>query len=238
MVPSPEQTRSFWPTTRDELEALQRALAGRSRVQAAWRSPDDRPPRVGAVFVASRRGGIGLGAAGDPAWVAAIVMIEGRAVDTVLVEGTFDAPYAPGLLALREGRLLDEAVGKLSEPSDVLLVNASGRDHPRGAGLALHLGAARGLPSIGVTDRPLLSAAAEPGLERGAATELWLGSELVGYRLRTLAGARTVVVHAGWQVDAPTARAVVLGIATAGRTPEPLREARRLARSSRAATAS
>ena len=232
-MPSP----SFWPTTRDELEELQRALAERSRGEPGWHPPADRPTRVGAVFVAPRRGGVGLGAAGDPAWVAAVVMVEGRAVDSFVVEGTFDAPYAPGLLALREGRLLDEAVRRLSEPSDVLLVNASGRDHPRGAGLALHLGAARRLPSVGVTDRPLLGVGGEPGPERGAAAELWLGSELVAYRLRTLAGARPVAVHAGWRVDAPTARAVVLGMATGSRTPEPLREARRLARTARSAPA-
>ena len=231
------QTRWFWPRTRDELEGLQRILAERSKAEPAWRPPDDRPTRVGAVFIASRRRRVGLGTAGDPAWVAAVVMVAGRAVDSVVIEGAFDSPYAPGLLALRQGRLLDEAVAKLSEPGDVLLVNASGRDHPRGAGLAVHLGAARGLPTLGVTDRPLIGVGAEPGPEQGAAAELWLASELVGYRLRTLAGARAVVVHAGWRVDAPTARAVVLGMTSAGRTPEPLREARRLARTARSAPA-
>lgn len=48
---------------------------------------------------------------------------------------------------------------------DVLLVNATGRDHPRGAGLALHVGAAVDVPTVGVTHRPLL--AVGPSRRRG-----------------------------------------------------------------------
>jgi deoxyribonuclease V len=59
---------------------------------------------------------------------------------------------------------------------------------------------------------------------------------VVGYRLRTRAGARAVVVHAGWRTDAETARSVVLDVARSSRTPAPLREARRLARTARTAT--
>jgi len=158
-------------------------------------------------------------------------------VDSVVVVDRFDAPFVPGLLALREGRLLQQAVRQLKNPPDVLIVNATGRDHPRRAGLAVHLGAACGLPTIGATDRPLIAVGAEPGSEAGAATELRLEGELVGYRLRTHAGARAVVVHAGWRTDAETARTVVLSVTGRGRTPEPLGEARRLARTSRSTTA-
>jgi len=154
-------------------------------------------------------------------------------VESAVVRGRFDAPYAPGLLALREGRLLLEAVAALGGPPEVLIADATGRDHPRGAGLAIHLGAACGLPTIGVTDRPLLAMGGQPGAERGASAELRLKDELVGYRVRTRSGARAVVVHAGWRVDADTARMVVLNVSSGSRTPEPLREARRLTRASR-----
>jgi deoxyribonuclease V len=43
----------------------------------------------------------------------------------------------------------------VSARPDVLLVDATGLDHPRGAGLALHLGANLGVPSVGVTNRVL-----------------------------------------------------------------------------------
>jgi deoxyribonuclease V len=118
----------------------------------------------------------------------------------------------------------------------VLIVNATGRDHPRRARLAVSLRAACGLPTMGVTDRPLVAVGTELGPDAGAASGLWLEGELVGYCLRTRAGARAVVVHAGWRVDAETARAVVLSVNVRGRTPEALRQARRLARTSRSAT--
>jgi deoxyribonuclease V len=185
------------------------------------------------VFVASLRGGEGIGNAGDPAWVAAVVLEGGSVVDSVVAHDRFDAAYTAGLLALREGRLLAQALGQLGQAPDVVIVNASGRDHPRRAGLALHLGAACGIPTIGVTDRPLLADGPQPGPERGATAELRLDDELVAYRLRTATGVRPVVVHAGWRVDAETACAVVLQLNGSSRTPAPLREARRLARSAR-----
>jgi deoxyribonuclease V len=221
---------THWPTARDELEDLQRALAASARSEAAWRPPPQQSLRVGAVFAAAPRGLGGPGAAGDPAAVAAVVFAGGRAVDSMVVDGRFDAPYARGLLALREGRALEVAIRRLRQRPDVLLVNATGADHPRRAGLALHLGAACGLPTVGVTDRPLVATGPDPGPERGAAAPLALEGTLVGHRLRTRAGARPLVVHGGWRVDPQTAVAVVLGVTLRGRTPEPLREARRLAR--------
>jgi deoxyribonuclease V len=58
---------------------------------------------------------------------------------------------------------------------------------------------------------------------------------MVGYRVRTCAHARPVVVHAAWRTDPATACSVVLELGSPNRTPAPLREARRLARSGRAA---
>jgi len=53
------------------------------------------------------------------------------------------------MLALREGLLLEQAMRALPIAPEVLVVNATGRDHPRRAGLALHLGAVLGLPTVG-----------------------------------------------------------------------------------------
>jgi deoxyinosine 3'endonuclease (endonuclease V) len=57
--------------------------------------------------------------------------------------------YLPTLLALQEGLLLEQAVRALPIAPKVLVVNATGRDHPRRTGLALHLGAVLGLPTVG-----------------------------------------------------------------------------------------
>jgi deoxyribonuclease V len=157
-----------------------------------------------------------------------------RALADAVLAGEAGAPYAAGLLALREGPLLERAVRMLREPPQVLLVDATGRDHPRGAGLALHLGAVADLPSVGVTHRPLLAEGPWPEPQRGASSALLLDGERVGAWLRTRAGARPVAVHPGWQTDVDVAIAVVLAASRGHRTPEPLRRARRLARSARA----
>jgi deoxyribonuclease V len=89
------------------------------------------------------------------------------------------------------------------------------------------------VPTVGVTHRPLVAAGEWPSDERGARSPLVIDGALVGYWLRTRKGTRPLAVHAGWRTDADTAAAVVLG-ASRARTPEPLRQARREARTARA----
>ena len=156
-------------------------------------------------------------------------------IGTAIVRGEAGAPYQPGLLALREGELLEAALRALPEEPEVLIVNATGRDHPCGAGLALHLGSVLELPSVGVTDLPLLAEGAGVGTERAARSPLLLEGVEVACLLRTRIGARPVVVHPGWRTDLDTAVAVVLTSVRRARTPEPLRRARREARRARAA---
>jgi deoxyribonuclease V len=189
---------------------------------------------VGGVFVCFARGGTGIGDAGDRGWAAAVLLAGRRVVESSTVVVTAGAPYAPGLLAMREGELLEAVVRSLARPPDVLEVNATGRDHPRRAGLALHLGAVLDLPTVGVTHRPLLARGSWPEGERGAWSPLTIDGEVVACWLRTQARTRPIVAHAGWQTDPATATAVVLASTFRARTPEPLRQARRLARTARA----
>jgi deoxyribonuclease V len=182
----------------------------------------------------SPRGISGPGARGDRAWAAAAVMRGGRTFAEATAAGQAGAPYEAGLLALREGQLLEAAVRALHENPDILLVDATGRDHPRRAGLALHLGAALDLPTVGVTHRPLLAEGAWPAGRKGEAAPLVLDGEQVGAWVRRREHARPVAVHAAWRTDIETAVVVVLRTAGSHRTPEPLRRARRLARLARA----
>jgi deoxyribonuclease V len=219
-----------WPDSAAALEREQARLAGLA--PASWR-PGDRVA-VGACFVCFPRGAGGRGARGDPVWAAAVVMRGSRELARAVVTGAAGAPYEPGLLALREGPLLEAAVRSLAPRPEVVLVDATGRDHPRRAGLALHLGAVLDLPTVGVPHRPLLAEGAWPeDPERGASTPLLLGGEQVGLWLRTRRGARPLAVHFGWRVDAETAHAVVLASLRRARTPEPLRRARHEARLAR-----
>lgn len=220
-----------WPSSPADLERVQAQIA---RAEPAPWHPDRPAREVGGCFVCFPRGPTGPGAAGDPAWAAAALIDRGRTVAIVGVPGAAGASYAAGLLALREGALLEAAVRALPRRPQVLLVNATGRDHPRGTGLALHLGLVLDLPTIGVTHRPLLAEGGWPAVERGATSPLRLGARVVGCWLRTRPSARPLAVHPGWRTDLDTAVAVVLDAAERTRTPEPLRVARRAAREARA----
>ena len=247
-----------WPSTDEELVSVQERLA--REAPCPFVLPED--PLVGGCFVAFARGEAGPGHAGDRAWAAAVVWRpkdalrkRGRRIvdhtlrgtqrdaprraadvaDQAVAAGRVPAAYVPGLLALREGPVLAAAVAGLHVSPDVLLVDATGVDHPRGAGLALHLGWVLGLPTVGVTQHPLVADRGQPPpLVRGETSPVRLDGRTVGYWVCTRSGARPVLAHAAWRTDPETAAAVVLVASTEGaRTPVPLQEARRVAREAR-----
>lgn len=250
-----------WPSNDQELADLQHRLADEAVAALStdpWRMPSR--PTIGGCFVAFARGQGGPGKAGDRAWAAAVVWRpppgqrqrradrhlrgpttgdEPRRADDVLaqtvVTDQVPAAYVPGMLARREGPILAAAVAALERRPDVLLVDATGLDHPRGAGLAVHLGAVSALPTVGVTRRTLLGSSAPPELRRGARARIHLEDRCVGFWVCTKSGARPLVAHAGWRTSPETAAQIALVASTeAARTPVPLQEARRVAREARA----
>ncbi len=180
------------------------------------------------------RGFEGPGAPGDRAWAAAVVMAGGRVTAQTVITGEAAAAYRSGFLALREGPPLEAAVRALTVFPEVLLVDATGKDHPRGAGLALHLGARLDLPTIGITDRPLVAEGAWPPDTLGATSPLRIKDRIVACWVRTAKGSRPLVVHAAWRTGLEVAVQVVLAVTAGTRTPEPMRLARRAARTARA----
>jgi deoxyribonuclease V len=221
-------------TDATDLAAEQRGIA--TLAPEPWR-PGGGPIVAAGAFVAFARGEQGPGRIGDHAHVGAAATRDTTELARVVVEGGAGASYAPGLLAAREGALLEAGLRALmyrGVQPDVLLIDATGRDHPRRAGLALHLGARLEVPSVGVTHRPLLATGPEPDDTAGAWTELTLDGEVVGRWLRTRPGTRPLAIHAGWRTDPETATDVVLRVVGRFRTPEPLRVARCAAREARA----
>lgn len=222
----------MWPTEVEDLVRAQRVLA--RTAAPPWHLPDA-PPRIAGCWVTFPRGLSGPGAAGDPAWSAAVTRRSGRVTAQHVETGTAAGRYLPGLMALRVGGLLESVVRGLPQPPDVLLLDATGRDHPRRCGLGVHLGAVLDVPTVGVTHRPLEAVGEWPEDAAGATSLLRLGDEVVACWLRTRPGTRPLVVHPGWRTDLETALRVVDAALAGRRTPEPLRQARRLARRSRAA---
>jgi len=219
------------PASARELVRIQTLLGQTSPVP--WR-PGAGLYTVAGCFVAFPRGGTGHGAEGDPATAAAALLRGGEIEVSTVIKGAAGAPYEAGLLFLREGNLLESVVRGLPEIPDVLMINGTGRDHPRRAGLAVHLGALLDIPTIGVTHRPLCALGAWPEERKGQISPLSLDGEVVGYWLCTRTGTRPLAIHAGWRTTPETAVALVLASTERARTPEPVRIARRLARTARA----
>lgn len=220
----------MWPTDAHALIALQRQLAQAS--PTVWQPPD-LSIDIAACWVCFPKGVTGPGAAGDPVWAAAVLMRGGRTVQETVLTGRAQAPYVPGLFALRAGAVMEEAVRGLTERPDVLVLDATGRDHPRGAGLAVHLGAVLDLPTVGVTHRPLVARGDWPEDRRGATSPLVLEGRVVGSWMRTRVHTRPLAVHPGWRVGLADAERVVEATTERHRTPEPLRRARHAARLAR-----
>jgi deoxyribonuclease V len=220
----------MWPTDPESLITYQQQLA------VAKPSPvvlDPNSVIIAGCWVCFPRGVAGPGTDHDPAWCAAVIMWGGQVIEQQMISGRARTAYVPGLMALRIGPLLEQTIRRLSRRPDLVLLDATARDHPRRAGLALHLGAELEMPTIGVTHRPLLASGDWPADQRGATSPLQIGDSVVGCWLRTQPGVRPLAVHPGWCVDLATAVEVVTFLSRRRRTPEPLRRARQLARRTR-----
>ena len=220
----------MWPTDPDSLIASQQQLASAAPPQVIL---DPANSIIAGCWVCFPRGLAGPGTDHDPAWSTAVIMSAGQVIEQQMINGKTGAGYVPGLMALRIGPLLDQTVRALTRRPDVVLLDATARDHPRRAGLALQLGAELDVPTIGVTHRPLIAGGTWPDDQRGATSPLQVGDSVVGCWLRTQPGVRPLAVHPGWRVDLGTAVSVVSFVTRRRRTPEPLRRARQLARRAR-----
>ncbi len=134
-------------------------------------------------------------------------------------------PYIPGFLSFREIPAYLEALKALPELPELLLVDGQGLAHPRGMGIAAHLGLHLDLPSIGVAKTLLFGRPQGPlGEEKGSYTPL-LGpkGEILGFLYRSRKGVRPLVVSPGHRVGPWEALAFVKSLPTRYRLPEPLR---------------
>jgi len=151
------------------------------------------------------------------------------------VRGPVTFPYLPGYLAFREGPAILAAAQKLRLRPDLWLFDGQGIAHPRGMGLAAHLGVLLDVPSVGCAKSRLMGQHREPGVERGSWVPLMANGEQIGAVVRTRTGVRPLYVSVGHRISLGAAVRWVLG-SCRYRVPEPIRFAERLVNEARQAS--
>lgn len=200
-------------------QALQARLRARVRVRGGPRSVT----LVAGADLAYR-------ADGSRAW-AAVVLWSPRAgvvVETATASGRPRFPYVPGYLSFREGPLLLRAFRRLRRVPDLVLFDGQGIAHPRGLGLASHLGVLLALPSVGCAKSRLVGEHGEPGRRRGDWTPLRLGRRHVGAVVRSRDEVRPLWVSPGHRIGIRQAVRWTLACCRT-RVPEPIRLAEQVA---------
>jgi len=205
--------------TDDPEQAIHLQNTMRKRLVLAW---DDRP--VNTV------GGIDAGYSGNSI-CAAIAVLSYPSLDPLYAvkgEAPLVFPYIPGLLAFRVIPAILAAWEKIAQKPDLLLVHGHGIAHPRGFGLASHLGLWLDIPCIGVAKSRLYGCQADVGPLRGD----WSGlldeaypSQMIGAILRTRPNSRPLYVSPGHLIDLPHSLEFVLSCCGNYRIPEPIRVA-------------
>ena len=210
-----------WPRTYQEAVALQETLRGQVRL-----IPLPYPPRfvAGADAICDRA---------DKKIYGAMVVFTYPELELVEEAGAADVcpfPYRTGLLSFREVPILAAAYKRLQQKPDVILVDGQGIAHPKGLGLATHLGLVLEVPTIGVAKSRLLGSGEEPEQDAGAASPLIYQGKEVGVMLRTQKGRKPFYLSVGHRITLAESQEIVMRCVQRYRSPEPLRQADQLSR--------
>ena len=142
---------------------------------------------------------------------------------TAVTECTF--PYVPGLLSFREVPALLKAFDKIKNIPDIVICDGQGIAHPRGIGLASHLGLILDLPTIGCAKKRLFGEYSEIGNSKGDYSYISDGNKNIGIVLRTRTNIKPVFVSQGYKIGINFSREIILNCCKKYRIPEPIRKA-------------
>lgn len=180
-------------------------------------------------------GGVDLSYISDTEAVAAFALVDvasGELVASTTLTRPTPFPYLPGYLTFRELplllELLDDVGATIGRP-ELLLVDGSGRLHPRRAGIAVAVGVLSGVPTIGVAKHQLCGQIL-PGSSVDGCPVIAHDGTPVGAILEGGSRRRTLYVSPGDGVDLPSAVRLVRAVWRAPRLPLPIDSADRLSR--------
>ncbi len=205
-----------WDVTPRRAAAIQASLRG----QLTLRRDRRRPRLVAGADVSYDKGSDRIHAAVVVLTLDGLETVESRAA---VGEARF--PYIPGYLSFREAPIVLRAFRKLRSRPDLLLCDGQGIAHPRGFGLASHLGLLLDLPTIGCAKSRLVGDHAQPGPEAGSRAPLMYRGRQVGSVLRTRDGANPIFVSPGHRIGLRSSVHWSLACCDGHRIPEPTRRA-------------
>ena len=146
-------------------------------------------------------------------------------IEEITATRSVEFPYIPGLLSFREAPVLLEAFKKIKNVPDVVIVDGQGIAHPRGLGLASHLGLILDLPTVGCAKNRLTGQYQEVADKAGSYEFLRINGRVMGAVLRTKKGVKPVFISPGHRIDLTSSIELVLKTTKGYRLPEPTRQA-------------
>ncbi|MGA2315620.1 MAG: endonuclease V [Thermodesulfobacteriota bacterium] len=152
-------------------------------------------------------------------------------LDMATADGKIPFPYIPTLLSFREGPILIKTFQRLKIKPNIMIFDGQGIAHPRGMGLASHMGLWLNLPSIGCAKTALLDEFISPGPSKGSYEWIRREGKKVGAVLRTKENVKPLFISPGHRIDLSTSIQLLLESCRGFRIPEPLRKAHQLSRS-------
>lgn len=149
-------------------------------------------------------------------------------IATALTRTAFS--YVPGLLSFREAGAVLKCVRKLKNKPDLFIFDGQGLAHPRGLGLASHMGLVLNKPTIGSAKSHLYGEYLPPEKHRGAFSYIKdPGGRKIGVVLRIRDNTKCIFVSPGHLTDIPSAIEILLAVSPKYRIPEPIRAAHKAA---------
>jgi len=142
-------------------------------------------------------------------------------------------PYIPGLLSFREIPALIDALRKMEIEPDLIFCDGQGIAHPRGLGLASHLGILLNKSTIGCAKSPLVGTYNQVGERKGNYAYLMHQNRIIGAVVRTRSKVKPIFVSPGYGVMLNDCVKFVLETCSKFRIPEPTRQAHLLVNSVR-----
>jgi len=207
-----------WDVTYEEAVKIQQTLRKRL-VLHDKNMPDEIKTIAGADISYSK---------GDNLFFAAVVLLEFpsmKAIGETSFTERINFPYIPGLLTFREGPSLLKAFEKLRIVPDVVIFDGQGIAHPRGLGLASHMGLFLDIPTIGCAKTRLTGEWDEVGNEAGDYSYLMLDGRIAGAVLRTKKNVKPVFISQGHKIGLQRSVDIILSSCAGYRLPEPTRRA-------------